>query len=129
MDARTALHRFGYEGRAAARDFCRALVETLPTGTGRSTPPGTLSAALRDQHWFVPGWHHDPTVRGVLVMLDALDTAFATLPAGTAWAALTGYTGQGAVRFQFLDLKMRGLSDDRYTPALVWAGKGASRTL
>lgn len=114
-DARAALHRFAYEGRAAARDFCRALVETLPTGIGRPGAPDALSAALRDQHWFVPAWHHDPTVRGMLTMLDALDGAFADLPAAGAWAALTGPAEQAAVRFQFLDLKTEGLSDDLYT--------------
>ena len=115
VDARAALHRFAYEGRAAARDFCRALVETLKPGSGRPGAPGTLSAALRDQHWFVPAWHHDPTVCGMLTMLDALDHAFADLQADRGWGALTGPAEQAAVRFQFLDLKTQGLSDNLYT--------------
>jgi len=72
LKARNALSRFIYSTRVSATDFCRKLIENdvkLPVINGE---PGSLSDAIQDEAWFITTWLKDPTVAGMLTMLDAL---------------------------------------------------------
>lgn len=107
---RDTLRKFSYEVRAAARDFCAELANCprRPTGTGR------LSAMLAEAAWFRLAWHHDPTVSGMLTMLDELDKQFKKLPdPAAAWVDLKG--AAAPLTFQFLNLGTLHLTDDLYT--------------
>jgi hypothetical protein len=107
---RDTLRKFSYEVRAAARDFCAELANCRrrPSGTGR------LSAMLAEAAWFRLAWHHDPTVSGMLTMLDELDRQFKNLPdPAAAWADLKGINAP--LSFQFLNLGALHLTDDLYT--------------
>ncbi|MET4073613.1 DUF262 domain-containing protein [Hymenobacter sp. UYCo722] len=110
QEERDTLRKFSYEVRAAARDFCAELANCprRPTGTGR------LSATLAEAAWFRLAWHRDPTVSGMLTMLDELDKQFKNLPDPTAtWADLKGTVAP--LTFQFLNLGTLHLTDDLYT--------------
>lgn len=67
--ASEALQRFSYNSRLHSRDFCRALAtEGLalePNGDGPSRH-------FPDAVWFCPAWRTDPTVAGMLVVLDLI---------------------------------------------------------
>lgn len=67
---------FSYATRASARAFCEALV-AHPLDT---TKP-RVSEAITDQPWFLSTWRHDPSVRAMLVMLDAIHKKFADVDA------------------------------------------------
>jgi hypothetical protein len=92
------LRKFGYEVRASAREFCDKLASLaeLP-----SSDP--LSAALADEPWFVPAWHHDATVVGMLTVLDVLHRHLAKADARDAWCRLTE-ADSSAIRFHQLPL-------------------------
>ena len=64
----TRFQNFSYETRVTARDFCRALA-VKDVEIDEAIDP---SQQIRDMHWFRLSWEKDPTVQGMLVMLDAL---------------------------------------------------------
>lgn len=100
---------FAYETRPGARIFCVRL-----GARARPFPlAGTLSGWLRDQHWFMSDWEHDPTIGAMLVMLDALHTHLQTADVELAWARLTD-PARPVVTFHLLDIEKLGLTDELY---------------
>src|SRR5206468_5919921 len=66
---------------------------------------------LEDQPWFFLHWRMDPTIQGVLTMLDAVHERFRSS------AGLYGRLTDGerpAITFHLLPLEHFGLSDDLY---------------
>ena len=59
--------RFAYESRRIPELFMEGLLNSTPPKTGKS------SEMARKAGWFLPVWENDPTVAGMLRMLDALD--------------------------------------------------------
>lgn len=76
------LKNFQYEVRDGARLFGQELVERAcpqehPVCQRHdAAKPDALSAYIRDQNWFRPNWIHDPTIMGMLTMLDAIHGQF-----------------------------------------------------
>lgn len=101
----TKLSKFSYETRVSSRDFCKALVEyTSPL------KKESLSDSLRDCPWYYRSWEKDPTISGMLNMLDAIHTKFA--PMSNLWERLT--QEPAPIEFSFIELSDFGLSDDLY---------------
>lgn len=96
------LSNFSYETRYSARDFCSELIDFEPTFAGK------LSDEIEDQAWFPLDWEKDPTISGMLVMLDAIDEKFKAVDG--LWNALKG----GCIQFYFLPVKDMGLTDELY---------------
>ena len=96
------LRKFSYETRYSARVFCEKLVEYQPWFTGK------LSEEIIDQNWFPLGWKKDPTVQGMLVMLDAIHEKFQKTEG--IWQKLKN----NAITFHFLPLSNMGLTDELY---------------
>lgn len=75
--------KFSYATRPSARLFCERLVMSpLPASVEQP------SAWVIDQPWYLFVWHHDPTIKSMLVMLDAIHLQFRTADAKKAWARL-----------------------------------------
>jgi hypothetical protein len=109
LDPRPRWGNFAYETRPGARTFCERLVEKA-----RPFPlDGALSVWLVDQPWFMGSWNHDPTVQGMLVMLDALHAELGSADAESAWARLTDRDAP-AISFYLLDIERMGLTDELY---------------
>lgn len=108
--ARPLLRKFTYQTRSSSREFCRCLAECEPELLALSGSR-LLSEQLYDAVWFQPAWQRDPTVRGMLTMLDSLAEKF-----GQEEGLFDRLTNSSAplVSFQFLDLKKAGLTDDLY---------------
>jgi len=70
-----------YESRRAAMAFCERLQKCAAQAVMASAGE-SVSAAIKRQPWFRSVWSRDQTVRGMLVMLDALQNQLRTLPAG-----------------------------------------------
>ena len=60
--------RFAYESRRIPEMFMEGLLNSTPPEAGKA------SEIVRSAGWFLPVWENDPTVAGMLRMLDALDT-------------------------------------------------------
>lgn len=87
------LHHFTYETRVSSREFCQHLVKYTPDFKLQ-----TLSEQIQDEAWFLLEWESDPTVKSMLVMLDAIHTMFNETSG--LWQKLMG----DAITFYFLPL-------------------------
>lgn len=88
-DTVRCLKHFQYEVRDGARLFGKELVERAcpqehpvrkPHKPHDPENPRALSAFIMDQNWFRPNWIYDPTIMGMLTMLDAIHDRFHDLP-------------------------------------------------
>lgn len=67
---------FRYETRSTTSDFLREMIEHRALLLDRSKALGGLRAAFEDQCWYQASWSDDPSVVGMLVMLDAIEERF-----------------------------------------------------
>lgn len=94
------LKGFTYETRSSSREFCEKLV----VGDLDFTKD-YISLDIKDSSWFMPFWENDPTVKSMLVMLDAIHDKFKNS---------NFYDRLENIKFSFLELKEFGLTDDLY---------------
>lgn len=99
--------KFVYETRTSAREFCNTLVGyDLPESTDSAV---SVSRQIMNEPWFFRRWSNDPTIYGMLAMLDAIQEKFRDTD---------GYYDRLAydsvVTFLFLELREFGLTDDLY---------------
>ena len=96
------LQNFSYETRYSARSFCKELIQYTPN------LEGVISEEIIDQAWFPLEWKKDPTIKSMLVMLDAIHSKFCKVE--NLWDRLQN----GAIAFYFLPVKEMGLTDELY---------------
>lgn len=97
-------HAFSYSTRPGARDFCEYLTKCRPDMTFE-----TVSEWLKDQTDYLPTWKHDPTIQGMLNMLDALHARYRTTSQEKwrmHWERLTD-SSHPAIRFHLLPIKAK----------------------
>ena len=100
--ARLPWHAFSYATRPGARAFCEFLTQCRPAGLDQVS----VSAWLKDQPDYLPTWKHDPTIQGMLVMLDDLHARYRHFPDGkhrAHWEKLTDLA-RPAIRFHLLPI-------------------------
>lgn len=98
------LNNFTYDIRPSSRDFCSHLLQYVPDWSL------SFHDQLVDQNWFMGEWLNDPTVIGMLVMLDSINDKFGNI--ANLWEILTGKKAR--IVFYFLPLSENGLSDELY---------------
>lgn len=101
--------RFTYRVRPSSTEFFDILVEFVPAGSPDDVP--SVRRMLEDQPWFFLRWRLDPTIQGVLTMLDAIHARFQT--SGGLYSRLEDQE-QPVITFHVLPLEHFGLSDDLY---------------
>lgn len=106
-----AWHAFHYATRPGARAFCRFLTQCRP-----DMGEVQLSKWLCDQADYLPTWKHDPTIQGMLVVLDALHERYEDyLPSQllAAWQRLTDPV-KPAISFLLLPVASQKLDNTLY---------------
>lgn len=98
------LKSFSYATRFSSRDFCQELFKYSPDFSQEE-----LSTAIKDQAWYPYEWKNDPTIRSMLVMIDAIHKKFGSQ--SDLWESLV--TNKN-ISFYFLPLTEMGLTDDLY---------------
>ena len=76
---RQILIKFTYETRTSSREFCNALVNdssALKNVEFKSLEK--ISDHIQNANWFFMSWQRDPTIKSMLVMLDAIHSKFKT---------------------------------------------------
>lgn len=104
-------HAFHYATRPGAREFCQFLTKCHPEMSEE-----ILSAWLCDQASYLPTWKHDPTIQGMLVVLDSLHQHYrgqASERLNTAWQRLTDPENP-AIRFLLLPVAAQQLDNTLY---------------
>lgn len=94
------LKGFSYFTRPSSRDFCQRLVDFIPSFSK------IISKEIQDQSWFQYQWNNDPTIEGMLVMIDAIDRKYDN--SSDLWKQLENIT------FYFLEISEMGLTDELY---------------
>lgn len=95
------LSKFSYDTRRAASDFCKSITseEWIVLNDKKA------SDVIRDSSWFMNYWEKDPTVEGMLKMLDAIHEKC---------KEITDYPDLRKVTFYFFDLESNGLNENLY---------------
>ena len=109
----STLQKFSYQTRISSRDFCKHLSACNIVLADVIAEPGeddiSLADKIKDFNWYLLAWNNDPTVTGMLNMLNLVHREFHTLSGG--WERLSSWS---KVTFKFLPLKDFGLEDDLY---------------
>lgn len=110
--------QFTYETRQSSIDFCDALMKanvdmcsliTVKDKQGHDVP--SLSATLKNEHWYYRIWNNDPTIQSMLVMLDAIYQKF---DGKKEYFSSLMDEDNPIITFIFMDLKEYKLTDDLY---------------
>lgn len=118
-------YKFSYETRDSSRRFCDAVTEHrieifndkeltggIYSDTGGTEKRQTPSMIIKNQSWWFGVWESDPTVSGMLHMLDEIHRVF-FVDAVQAYKILFA-PGSPAVTFQFMPLEKFYDPDDLY---------------
>ena len=95
------LSKFSYDTRRAASDFCKSITsEEWAVSNDKN-----VSDVIKDSSWFMNYWEKDPTVEGMLNMLDAIQNKYKEKKI---------YPDLSKVKFFFFDLESNGLNENLY---------------
>lgn len=106
-----AWHAFRYSTRPGARAFCQFLPQCRPNMAQEK-----LSPWLIDQAGYLPTWKHDPSIQGMLVVLDDLHLRYRESQPEElrqAWLRLID-PQQPAIRFHLLPIQANHLDNSLY---------------
>lgn len=112
---------FSYHTRSSAVEFCNCLIDLNNSFTevftlkedGERKYEGSISDYIRNSSWFYPDWYQDPTVQGMLTMLDDIDIKLDNLDHHAALCRLMS-DEDPAITFIFMSLEDYKLTDDLY---------------
>jgi hypothetical protein len=100
---------FTYATRPSARLFCERIVKYPPPRDLVDRP----SVWITDQSWYLHLWRFDPTIRAMLVTIDAIAERFAGDDVDLLWKRLTD-DARPAVWFQLLPIDDMGTPESLY---------------
>lgn len=107
-DNKDVLNKFTYETRHSSELFCAAVLDYTPDDYSFS-----ISEQITDQPWFFSAWNNDPTVKSMLVMLDAIQAKDSIYKPQGVWEALSS-SEQAKIEFNLLPMNELGLPDELY---------------
>ena len=104
------LGRFSYATRQSSREFCEKLVENnvIPKDEEK------LSEHIKDQSWFYSDWEKDPTVMGMLTMLDEIHNQMREKENFKSIAEKLTSGCNCPITFHYVDMGEHKLSDETY---------------
>lgn len=104
------LGRFSYATRQSSREFCEKLVQeyVIPSDDKE------VSENIKNQSWFYPDWQKDPTVMGMLTMLDEIHNQMKTIENFKTIAERLTSGCNCPITFHFVDMGEHKLSDETY---------------
>ena len=97
-----------YEVRASSEEFLDYIVSDKNIKFRDGIKPSEI---IKDKNWFYLGWNHDPTISGMLNMLDDIDETFMD---ESELFNLLYNDDSPKITFDFLELNNFGLTDDLY---------------
>jgi hypothetical protein len=119
-EACATLGRFSYDTRLFSRDFCRALVNDamakIPSFIGNAKD-GEMMNCFHASSWFCTAWLTDPSVKGMIVMLETIHDAILSKTEtsseylGKMWERIQS---PECIRFTWLLMGELGLNEDLY---------------
>lgn len=113
------LSRFSYATRQSSREFCEKIVEEniIPTKQFEDNIKETeycVSRYIKNQPWFFPYWEKDPTVAGMIMMLDEIHKQMKSCDDFKHFAEKLTSGCNCPITFHFVDMGEHNLSDETY---------------
>jgi len=102
---------FTYSIRPSSKDFCEALSKNE---FKIDINEKTLSEQIKDTPWFFTYWDKDPTVKGMLIMLDEIHEHFKEADKESCEKYWGKLSNGNSISFEFLSLDDLELTDDLY---------------
>jgi len=97
-----------YEVRASSEDFLDDIISHTNIRFENEIKPSEI---IKDKNWFYLGWLHDPTISGMLNMIDDIDKTFRDEAELFNWLYNDDLP---KITFDFLEMNNFGLTDDLY---------------
>ena len=104
------LKKFSYETRDSSRDFCQKIIE-YAAREKYSDSQNHFKEKIQSNIWFYKSWQHDPTIKAMLTMIQAIENRFKDSEK-KYWDLLSG--PYCPIVFFEIDLIENNLSDDLY---------------
>lgn len=108
-EIKDVLLRFTYETRPSAHDFCNLLLEIEYVDN-----LSEIKSEIEDSVWFNEEWNNDPTVSGMLNMLDTFAKNESLVNAKIGLLDKLIGENSNLVTFYFTDLDQFGLTENLY---------------
>lgn len=108
-DISRVLNKFTYSTRISSREFCHKLVY-LDFDFDEST---IISEVIKDSNWYFRSWDKDPTIKSMLIMIDAINTKFFNTE-GIFEKLIRDIGNNPPITFSFISLDDYSLTDDLY---------------
>lgn len=108
------LSNFSYKTRESSTLFIEQLIANLFGVIDEvDLSNDSLSYTIKNQSWFFSSWEKDPTVSGMLVMLDEIknQAGAKNLDYEKAWVNLTE---NNVISFDYFDIQEEGFDEDLY---------------
>lgn len=116
-EVKKRLLQFQYETRNVTGMFCRNLTEFVRIDFAVLTEDKKISDAIRNYYWFFSDFENDSSVRGMLVMIDAIhEKACEYQKAGVSLDGIFDLLSseEAPIRFLYLNIDDVGLTDSIY---------------
>jgi len=107
-EVKELLIKFTYKTRTSSREFCKKLIEK---GVDFTETNEEISSLIKNAPWFFLAWEKDPTIKAMLIMIDAIQLKFKDEK--NLWSKLINEINR-AITFHYIELENFGLSDDLY---------------
>jgi len=107
--------RFTYETRTSTREFCNSLVQNgidLDNLLTNDDELGnSITKTIQNSNWYFLSWNNDPTIKGMLLMLDSIHNKFNDT---NGYYEKLVKEDNPIITFQFLNLQDLQMTDDLY---------------
>ena len=112
IEVKSKLSQFVYDTRISSREFCQCLIKEIieiPDETGDNI----FILEIKNKHWYRDKWDTDPTIRAMLVMIQAIHNRFYDISSSSVFTQLIN---DNTISFERLDLGEKGfeLTDELY---------------
>ena len=104
--------KFNYETRQSTRDFLASLMRHNVICRSNLNQ-AVISKRIKNEAWYFSIWDYDPSIQGMLRMLDEIETQLGQeqLNPDALWQQLTTHA---RISFNFLEMPKFGLTDELY---------------
>ena len=116
-EVKKRLLQFQYETRNVTGKFCRNLTEYVRIDFQQLSDDSKISDAIRNYYWFFSDFENDSSVRGMLVMIDAIHfKAEEYISLGVSLDDVFDLlaSNKAPIRFLYLNIDDVGLTDSIY---------------
>ncbi len=106
IETKKKLHKFSYETRPSAHDFCKELIDRCQYSVD-------LKTFIRDSSWFNDEWNYDPSVIGMITMLETFQNN-EQINQQYNFSLFERLKNEDIITFYFITLDKYGLTEDLY---------------